>query len=1410
MPQPTPPCPHLPDWFVFAPVASRFRISEKDKFVRSLIAPILMLLCILMLARVDAADSDEMLVLMHGSGKVERYSLASGNHLGTVLSGLPPSNAILFDSDGRLLISTGLPGGAGTVLRFDPRGDGLMETLLDIPEGYGGRLFRATGMTWYEGDLLVASQGDGKVKRYSYPSGEWKADSALASPGGITQIAIHDGRLFITDYVAQALRRASDKLDGSMSEIWAQRTPQAPWGLAFDTKGNAFWSTSANRILRFDGKETVEWAGLGGELNTPVGLTIGPDGLIYVANLNGTVSVWPSDRVSSSGPLRQLGGPEMKSPISFAFTSKSPTKEFAYTPPTKETADASEKLAFFEAKIRPLLIARCIECHGEASQEGGLRLDTRQAWERGGESGPAIHPGKPDDSLLIKAVQYTEKDLKMPPDKQLSMDEVALLTKWIRQGAIDPRRDAGSAVSPTSNTWAEEFQKRLDWWSLKPLANPAPPIVAENHWSDLPVDRFVLAALEQAKLKPAPAAEPEVLLRRVAIVLTGLPPTSAQRESFLEKWQVDRKVAMEQLIDEFLDSPHFGEHFARHWMDAVRYTDTYGYEWDVPAKGAHEYRDYLIRAFNGDVGFDVFLREQLAGDLLPQPRVDVDLGINESIIGPMFYHLGEHRHGSSLAYNGVHQEMVSNKIDAFSKVFLATTVACAKCHDHKLEAVSQKDYYALGAAFMTPRWVSRPADAPGKNDAAIAKLKDLRTAIRSEVAKLWQTVALQPSSWRALLEVPSATPPMPPPTIEDVAYPLAKLIAANTAANSEMESTWNALTAEWKAARDARIKGNESFQVLADLAQPHIPTGWVTDGDGMKHGWVDEATPLIALDGELVIQRLLPRGYHTHSLSSKLPGALRMPPEHLVPGQFVSLKLAGGEFGGYLQMDENAILNEAVSIVNQIQPTWRTIGDTPMKGGVTKVTIDFVTSSLNPNFPARVGVIPGLPNNDMGFDKRSWFSVTGIVTHDAGGTPQDTLDAFESLYANATPKNSDEINAIVTAWFNNAIHRWCNGQIRFGDRQIIDWLISHKLLPNQATANSPLSQLMSEYRAIEQTIAFPRSVNSMDEREVARSGLHLNIRGNYDALGDLVMPDSLQMFAGRNDVAKGTGSGRLELADSLLTPEHPLTSRVYVNRVWQWVFGTGLVTTPDDFGRLGDKPSHPELLDWLARDFVRNGWSTKKLIRQLLLTETFRQSGIGNEDAKQRDPANRLRHHYPTRRLEAESIRDAMLMVSGRLDGRLYGRSINPFRPAEDATKRLYSGPLDGDGRRSLYLTMSIMAPPKVLTTFDLPDLRLPSGRRNVTNVPSQSLMMLNEPLVSTLAKHWAMQIIKDPHTTVEERVTRMFLASYARSPSSQELLQWTAAVRSFATTVDIQHDEAAWTQLAHAIFNTQEFIHYR
>ncbi|OWK40227.1 PSD1 and planctomycete cytochrome C domain-containing protein [Fimbriiglobus ruber] len=1068
-------------------------------------------------------------------------------------------------------------------------------------------------------------------------------------------------------------------------------------------------------------------------------------------------------------------------------------------------AASPEKIAFFESKVRPLLLTQCIECHGESKQKGGLRLDSRAAWLKGGSSGPAILPGKPDESALIAAVRYQDKDLQMPPKKPMSPQEIEILAEWVRQGAIDPRKETTVVTIRTNANWEAEFHKRLDWWSLKPRQTAVVPGAASDSWNRDAVDRFIKAGLDTAKLKPAPPAEPEVLLRRLSFVLTGLPPTPALRERFLNEVRRDEAKAYEKLVDELLASPHFGETFARHWMDVVRYTDTYGYEWDNPAKGSHEYRDYLIRAFNQDLPYDQFVREQLAGDLLPQPRINAEFGLNESLIGPMFYHMGEHRHGSSLAFNGVHQEMVNNKIEAFSKAFLATTIACARCHDHKLEAVSQLDYYALGAVFMTPRWTSRVVDAPGKSDAAIHRLQALRGELRREMAKAWRTVGGKPDAWAAntwqkLLPGKDAKAP----AIEEITYPLSRLAVPP----GEIVAKWNSLAAEWRTARAERQKHNKGLTVLADFSTPALPAGWVTEGDGFRFGYVEDGTPLVALEGDAPLARLLPRGYHTHALSSKLPGALRMPPDHVVPGRQVSLKLAGGQFGGFLEMHENAFQGEEVVFLNNVQPQWRTIADKGHINGITRITYDFATSSLNPNFPPRTGIAPGLPNNDFGYDKRSWISVTGIVAHDGNG-PLDTLDAFEGLYEGTAPKTPEDVQQRIAAWIIRTVLRWCDGTSHPGDQPLLDWLLANKLLPNSAPPGSEAAKLLAEYRRVEQTIAFARTVNGMDEREAAKAAYAFNVRGNVDAIGQMVSPDFLRMFAGRNEVAKSAGSGRLELANSLVQPDHPLTSRVYANRVWQWVMGTGIVATPDDFGHLGEKPSHPELLDYLAGEFVREGWYTKKLIRRLVLTQTFRQSGLVTEDGRTRDPGNRLRHHYPTRRLEAEAIRDSMLAVSGRLDPQLYGRPIFPPRAAEDAAKRLYAGPLDGNGRRSIYLQMSIMEPPKFLVGFNLPDLRLPTGHRDETNAPAQALILLNDPFVAEMARLWGRLLVKSPHASPEERVRSMFVVAFGRMPSETELKRWTSAVRDLASS-DLMKDENAWTQLSHTMFNAKEFLYYR
>jgi hypothetical protein len=1217
----------------------------------------------------------------------------------------------------------------------------------------------------------------------------------------------------------------------------------------------------------------------------------------------------------------------------------------------------------FSAKIEPLLKKRCFDCHShEFEIEGGLVLDSRSGWESGGDSGPAIVPGKPEQSLLIKAVSHIEKDLQMPPDKMLPQEEIQLLKEWVRRGANDPRQGSPVAANlKKENAWESEYQKRLDWWSLAPMKMVEPPSLDDTAWSANPVDRFIKEKLDEANLVPAPPADPATLRRRLSFVLTGLPPAAHQELSPEPDFESD--------VETLLASPHFGERFARHWMDVVRYTDTYGYEWDNPAKGSHEYRDYLIRAFNDDIGYDQFLKEQLAGDLLPEQRIHPDEQTCESLIAPMFYHLGEHRHGSSLAFNGVHQEMVNNKIEAFSKAFLATTVACARCHDHKLEAVSQREYYALAAMLTEPRWTTRVADAPDKHAAAITKLKELRHAIRQELAALWSNSSeLHPMNiqkWaetnRHLLE--NAKP-------SEIAYPLSRLVSqarwtlptelrasaektefiiesdhsilatgnapqadtymiqfasapgavkllklealrhetlpaqgpgrtdagnfvlkdlkievtprladggsgtpknitlvAARASHSQpgypVESllqpasgrrgwaiglgpegashwavftfaeavelphggvwtitleqtygtshllgcfrfssgafaapnagpqteTWNELAKQWRDARGRARQANAAFT-------PASLENWVFEGDGFLTGQTDEATPLVALEGDKVIERLLPQGWHSHALSSKLPASLRTPPQHLIPGKYVSLNLAGGEFGGHLVVDDHAFQNEAVVFYTNTEPEWRTFADAELMNGLQQVGIEFCTSSLNPNFPPRTGLARGLPNRDFGYNKRSWISITGIYSHDTPGTPQHELDAFRGLYESGTEGDSW---GRIAAWLNGAVLRWCDEKPQPGDRPILEWLLKHDLLPNQAEPDSKLAQLIAEYRHVESSISFPRTVNSMDQRRAMPVKYPLNVRGNVDVLGEMVEPAFLAMLQGEGV------SDRMALAESLLNPAHPLTARVYVNRVWLWIFGTGLVATPDDFGRLGEVPSHPELLDWLARQFIREGWSTKQLVRNLVQTETFRQSGQLSDGARERDPSNRLLSYYPTRRLEAEAIRDSLLVVSGRMTPRLYGRPILPYRTAEDDKKRLFSGPLDGEGRRSIYQQMSIMAPPKFLVGFNLPDLRLPTGRRDVTNVPTQALALLNDPMVIELTSDWGQKLAEAHSLSTEARLQGMFQAAFDRAPTTAESDRWLSALHAFGGDTP-----EGWSNLAHALVNTKEFIYYR
>ncbi|QDU05639.1 Planctomycete cytochrome C [Gimesia chilikensis] len=1091
-------------------------------------------------------------------------------------------------------------------------------------------------------------------------------------------------------------------------------------------------------------------------------------------------------------------------------------------------------LELFENKIRPALIEHCYECHSAATTDikGGLRVDSREAIRSGGESGAAVVPHQTGQSLLLDALQH--ESFEMPPGKKLPDEVIADFVMWVELGAPDSRDQPPSVDEAALLSWKAIFEKRRHWWSLQPLQKVTPPIVTNNDWSERPVDRFLLDKLQQSHLQPAKTASPRTLIRRLSFVLTGLPPTPEEVEAFVSAAKQDRQAAYERLVDRLLASPHYGERFARHWMDVVRYTDTYGYEWDNPAKGSWEYRDYLIRSFNQDVGYDQLVREQIAGDLLPKPRINRQSGFQESLIGPMFYHMGEHRHGDSINFNGIHQEMVNNKIDAFSKAFLASTVACARCHDHKLDAISQRDYYAMAAVFMTPRWTSRVIDAPGKQDVLIGQLLKLRNEIQQELKQVWSqqaeqftselATALDPSAedyrtriWREALGL---TTEKEQKSVKlkagDIAWPANQLLKLSTPA--EIKTNWEQLQVAWRTASETHRRQNkERFKVLTDFSKPGFPEGWQVEGDGIRFGYVTEGTPLVSLEGEQLIQQLLPRGYHTHALSSKLPGAIRPPSERKLPGKMVSLNVAGGEWSGFLRTPDNAFQTENVIFFDRSEPAWQTFADRPLVNGIQRMMFEIATSDLNPDFPPRTGKTRAggklLPAEDFGFDKRSWFSVTEIVSHDQPGTPADEQAQFSTLYDQTVPDNQTEASQRIAIWLTGSVKRWCQDQPKAGDVTLINWLLKNRLLDNHADVGSRLKQLVTEYRLIEAQIQFAHTANSMDERGLTEVSYPLNIRGNVDDPGKLISPDFLEVFAGRHQVPQSPGSGRLELAEYLVSPEHPLTARVYVNRVWQWVFGEGLVRTPNDFGHLGEQPTHPELLDYLAQEFMADGWSTRRLVRRLVLTQAFQQSGTVSELSKDIDADNHLWHHYPTRRLEAEAIRDSLLTVSGSLDRRLYGRPIEVPRSKPDPAKRLFDGPLDGAGRRSIYLRMSIMDPPRFLVGFNLPDLKLPTGKRDVTNVPNQALILMNDPFVISQAEEWSKRLITDSSETVEQRLQQMFLTAYGRHPETSEVKRWTALIEELGGTREqsglLQNPEV-WRHVAHAMFNTKEFIYYR
>ena len=1000
----------------------------------------------------------------------------------------------------------------------------------------------------------------------------------------------------------------------------------------------------------------------------------------------------------------------------------------------------------------------------------------------------------------------------------------------------------GPASDNETAAWNSILESRRQIWSLQPVQNPPTPLINDRTWSAGPVDRFVLAQLEKAKLSPAAPADRRVLIRRLSIGLTGLLPSAYEVTHFIDDQSPN---AYEKLVDRLLASPHFGERWARHWMDVVRFGETHGHEWNFEIRGAWRYRDYLIRAFNQDVPYDQLVLEHLAGDLLAEPRQNDHDQINESLIGTTFYRFGEVGHDNCLQFRELSLDVVDNQIDTIGKAFQAMTVACARCHDHKLDPVSMQDYYALNGILSSSRNVTRTIDLPTANHELLAKLELLKAEIHNELQAVWLEEATEVglylraaqamrdestksdqlakvleedrvSHWTVALGVfDGEEPAAGDPSWEHPLYVWHSLLGNPSRDREDLGNQWPELFKKYDQERQERQAFNaENFVEFSDFRAGDIAP-WHIEGLGLIRGSSPSGNLAIAWEGDSIIESVLPQGIVTNSLTNRLNGALRSP---FLPKdkKFLSLQVAGSN-SVIRTVFDNCHLGVTHTLVDNHEVKWFKVS-TESQYPESKVYAEVVTKLDYQCYPElskgkKIGAE----------DRRSSFAITQAVFHDCEETPRHELNHIGRLFSptispsttTATVTSADAVLDRYAMAIEQAIKSQVNGSASEDDIRWLSWLLKHRLLTNSIDATPRLSELVASYREVEEQIPPPRIVYAVAD---LADGFHapLRERGDPYVLGKVVKRRYVEVLSSSDQTIEGPRSGRLEVAQTIASEKNPLTARVMVNRLWHHAFGTGIVGTPDDFGSIGDRPSHPKLMDYLAWRFVKvDRWSVKNMIRSLVQSNTFRMSSVVSQRNQQTDPNNRWLHHYPLRRLEAEVIRDGILMVSGRLDRSLYGESIDPYRLKERAHRRLFSGPLDGAGRRSIYTKMTLSEEPPFLATFNQPEPKTTRGQRDITSGPAQALSLLNDPFVNQQADHWGQRLAASGTTSIRSRIEYMFQVALGRAPDRHETDQFEQFVQRLTQLHSVPKEEllvntTIWRDTAHTVFNMKEFIYTR
>lgn len=867
--------------------------------------------------------------------------------------------------------------------------------------------------------------------------------------------------------------------------------------------------------------------------------------------------------------------------------------------------ESLESEQFFEAKVRPLFIKHCIECHGPKEQSGELRLDLQTAATKGGSIGPAFVAGETEKSLIIRAVQYHDSTFQMPPAGKLADGDIAILVEWVRSGAFWPKdKDSTAAMSLPPAKRIDEI--RASHWAYRPVGEHLPPAVNDTAWSQQAIDRFILTKLEAKGLKPNPVADRRTLMLRAHFMVTGLPPTYDELQAFIAD---ESPHAFEKLVDRLLESRHYGERWARHWLDVARFAETTGYQAgsrDTRYPYAYTYRDYVIRSLNDDKPFNQFIVEQLAADHLKLTGPDLQ---NLAALG--FLTVGR-------KFMGNPNDIIDDQIDVVTRAFLGTSVACARCHDHKYDPLPTADYYSLYGVFASS---VEPEELPLLGDPAAAPGYEAFLAAKAVKQK-------EVDDW---------------------------LEKKRVSTEDELRTRLADYLTQWTKP-DAKTNGKRAKNRSAErgVLRPRVFSRW-------QEFLAAPSTKEHPVWGAIVWINALPADNFTEQITQLLK--------------------------------DDTFLTRHPTLVAALQSEVpESASDTAQIVGKKIEDIYSQWKALKTKEPAPTR----LPDDNDEALRLALF---------AGDNP--TSLTSEQMIANLDQAERNEYNTQL-------------GKIKGVEA-------SHQGAPARG-------MVMVDKPALYDPVIFRR--------------------GQPGNRGDQVPRRFLQLLSHVDGGKPFTiGSGRLELAQAIASPNNPLTPRVIVNRIWQHHFGVGLVSTASDFGARGEAPSHPELLDYVASEFMKDGWSIKHLQKRIMMSSTWQQSSQVHSQGQSIDPENRLLWHMPRRRLEFEPLRDRLLTTTDKLDRTIGGHSVMIH---EDAV------------RRGLYAYVDREDIPGLLASFDLPSPDASQATRARTTVPQQALFLINSKFVIGQAEILASKSASI--TSQSDRVKSLYRGVLARNPNDQEL----------------------------------------